>query len=440
MSEDANAFVAWFRHSSPYINAHRGRTFVVLFGGEAVIDPGFSDLIHDLALLNSLGVRLVLVHGARPQIEHRLRATGAEIRYVNGLRITTDEAMPCVREAVGSVRMEIEAKLSMGLANSPMAGARMRVASGNFVTARPVGVRDGIDYLHTGEVRRIDAAGVSTWLDTGAMVLLSSIGYSPTGEMFNLSAEEVGIAAAQALRADKLLYLAEEPGPSDESGRLIRQLTPAETQHLLQDRSDLSPVTRRHLQHALLGARAGVRRVHLLHRVVNGALIQELFTRDGIGTLISTDVYEGVRPATIDDVGGILELITPLEEQGILVRRSRELLEMEIEQFAVVERDGGIIGCAALYPYAADGCGELACVAVDAGYQGEARADALLNQIERRARRAGLTRIFVLTTRTAHWFRERGFEPGRIGDLPMGRQALYNYQRNSRVFIKELGQ
>jgi amino-acid N-acetyltransferase len=438
VSSAPDAFVTWFRHSSPYINAHRKRTFVVLFGGEVVADPGFSNLIHDLALLNSLGVHLVLAHGARPQIEDRLRSVGTELRYVQSLRVTTDEAMPCVREAVGSVRMEIEAKLSMGLANSPMAGARMRVASGNFVTAKPLGVRDGIDYLHTGEVRRVDAVGIRAWLDVGAIVLLSSIGYSPTGEMFNLSAEEVGIAAARALRADKLLYLAEEPGPTDDSGELIRQLTPSETQQLLNERQDLTPVTRRHLEHALLAARAGVRRVHLLDRAMDGALIRELFTRDGVGTLVSSDTYESVRSATIDDVGGILELISPLEADGILVRRSRELLEMEIERFVVLERDGGIIGCAALYPYPDEACGELACVAVAPAYQGAVRADTLMQSVERQARRAGLARIFVLTTRTAHWFRERGFEAAKLDELPMARQALYNYQRNSRVFVKHL--
>ncbi len=438
MKPAGSDFVGWFRHSSPYINAHRGRTFVVALGGEAVADAAFPSVIHDLALLHSLGVRLVLVHGARPQIEDRLRSAGVEIRYVHGLRVTDEAALPSVRAAVGSVRMEIEALLSMGLANSPMAGARIRVASGNFVVARPLGVREGIDYQHTGEVRRLDVAGIRTWLDAGAIVLLSSVGYSPTGEIFNLNAEDVAVAAASNLMADKLLYLSEAPLPVTAAGELIRQLSPPEAERLLQSNQDLQDATRRHLAHALSACAAGVGRVHLLPRALDGALILELFTRDGVGTLLSADLFEEVRVATIEDVGGVLELIEPLEQQGVLVRRSRERLETEIDHFMVIERDGAVIGCAALYPFPADGVGELACVAVHSDYRRGGRADALLTRLERRARHHGLKQIFVLTTHTAHWFRERGFEPARIEDLPVERRALYNYQRNSKVFVKTL--
>lgn len=438
MKPKGGDFVGWFRQSSPYINAHRGRTFVVALGGEAVADAGFASVIHDLALLHSLGVRLVLVHGARPQIDERLRRAGLEIRYVRGLRVTDEAALPSVRAAVGSVRMEIEALLSMGLANSPMAGARIRVASGNFVVARPLGVRDGTDYQHTGEVRRVDQAGIRTWLDAGAIVLLSSVGYSPTGEIFNLNAEDVAVAAASSLRADKLMYLSEAPLPVTVEGELLRQLSSPEAERLLLTGQALQDATRRHLTHALSACAAGVRRVHLLPRSLDGALILELFTRDGVGTLLSADLFEEVRVATIEDVGGILELIEPLEQQGVLVRRSRERLETEIGHFVVIERDGAVIGCAALYPFPEDGVGELACVAVHADYRRRGRADALLMQLERRARGHGLRRIFVLTTRTEHWFRERGFEPARIEDLPVERRALYNYQRNSKVFVKAL--
>ena len=431
-------FVDWFRHASPYINAHRGRTFVVLFGGAALQDQGFATLIHDLVLLNSLGVRLVLVHGARPQIEARLAASGQALSYAQGLRRTSAAAMPAVCEAVGAVRTEVEARLSMGLANSPMAGLRMRVVSGNFVTARPLGVRDGVDFGFTGEVRRVDARGIRTGLDSGALVLLSPLGYSPTGETFNLSGEEVAAAAAAALRADKLLFLAEGPPPRTPDGGLIRQLSPTQAQALLAQRQDLPEATRRHLNEALDVCRQGVRRVHLLERERDGALLQELFTREGVGTLVSSDPYEVVRQATIDDVGGILELIRPLEEEGVLVRRSRELLENEIEQFVVLELDGMVIGCAALYPFPEEGMGEVACVAMHPDYQGAGRAGRLLGQVERRARQQGLTCLFVLTTRSSHWFQERGFEPASSDDLPMARRRLYNLQRNSRVYLRTL--
>ncbi len=432
-------FVQWFRQAGPYINAHRGKIFVVLLGGEAVEADSFSSLIHDLALLHSLGIRLVLAHGARHQIEARLREAGREPRYANGLRITEAEDLPNVKQAVGRLRIRIESRLSMGVANSPMHGARLRVVSGNLITARPLGVRDGVDYGFTGEVRRIDDRAIRLWLDQDAIVLLSPLGYSPTGEIFNLSAEDVATAAAMALRADKLLVLSEIPELRDSvTDRPIRELSPSDAQRLLTERPDLPEGTTRHLQQALRACQAGVRRVHLLNRRVNGALLLELFTRDGVGTLITADIYEGLRSATIDDVGGLLELIRPLEEDGTLVRRSRERLEMEISRFILLERDGMIIGCSALYPFPEERLGELACVAVHPDYRNNGRADALLRFIERQARDQGLHRLFVLTTRTAHWFRERGFEPAEVGDLPMGKQALYNWQRRSKVFIKSL--
>ena len=431
-------FVAAFRHSAPYIHAHVESTFVLVLSGEAVADASFPVLIQDIALLNSLGVRLVLVHGARPQIEERLKEADTEMQYVNGLRVTDDTALACVKEAVGTVRVEIEAMLSMGLASTPMYGARIRVASGNFVTARPLGVRDGVDYCHTGEVRRIDAEAIQDNLDDNSVVLLSPLGYSPTGEIFNLSAEEVATAAAVALKADKLILLVEGKGLLDARRQLIQQLDPAAAAKLLQSRRKLPEDMVRHLESALHAVKRGVRRVHLIGRGLDGALLRELFTRDGSGTLITAEIFEGLRPAAIEDAGGILELIAPLEEEGILVRRSRERLEMEIGHFKVIERDGSIIGCAALYPHPKNRMGELACLAVHREYQNEGRGDMLLQAMERDALEQGLNRLFVLTTHTAHWFRERGFRTGKVEELPMQKRSMYNYQRKSKVFLKRL--
>ncbi|UCC57058.1 MAG: amino-acid N-acetyltransferase [Gammaproteobacteria bacterium] len=432
-------FVEGFRQSAPYINAHRDCTFVLAFGGDAVADSRFADLVHDIALLHSLGIRLVLVHGARPQIETRLRARGARLEYAGGLRVTDDAALECVKEAAGTVRVEIEALLSMGLANTPMAGARIGASSGNFVTARPLGVRDGIDYCHTGEVRRIDRTAIRQHLDNRRIVLLSPLGYSPTGEVFNLSAEEIAVAAASDLQADKLILLTEEADLRDGRRQLISQLSLPEATKLLQSRRKLPEDTVRHLQLAIQACRKGVRRTHIVSRRKDGAVLLELFTRDGSGTLITAEIYEGLREAVIDDVGGILELIKPLEEQGVLVRRSRERLEMEIDHFLVIERDGTIIACAALYPSGDRRQGELACLAVHPDYRNAGRGDALLAAIEERAAGMEIERLFVLTTQTAHWFRERGFVPGELKQLPGKKKSLYNYQRNSKVYFKTTG-
>jgi amino-acid N-acetyltransferase len=431
-------FVRWFRDSAPYINALRGRTFVIVFGGEAVQDTGFANLIHDFALLNSLGIRLVLVHGARLQVETRLKARQTASQYLDSLRITDDTALACVKEAVGTLRVEIEALLSMGLINSPMAGARIRVASGNVVTARPMGVHDGIDYLHTGEVRRIDTEAIHQQLEQGAVMLLSPLGYSPTGEVFNLSAEDVATSAAIALQADKVLYLVEGSGLRDTRKRLIRELTLNAAQQLLDSRRHLPDDMRRILYSAVNLSLNGIPRVHIISRQIDGALLQELFTRDGAGTLISTNPYEGTRQACIDDVAGILELITPLEQANILVRRSREWLEMEIKRFTVIERDGMIIACAALYPFHKEQAAELACLAVHPNYRRTGRGDTLLQYLEQRAREHSLQRLFVLSTQAAHWFLERGFKKADLKALPVRRKALYNYQRNSKVFVKML--
>lgn len=429
--------VHWFRNAAPYIHAHRGRTFVIAFTGDAIEEAEFPHLIHDIALLSSLGIKLVLVHGARPQIEAALTQRGLNLRYVNGLRITDDAALPCVKEAAGAVRVEIEALLSMGLPNSPMAGAQIRVASGNFITARPLGVREGVDYCHTGEVRNVDSEAIQQRLGHGAIVLLSPLGYSPTGEIFNLSAEEVATASAIALKADKLIFVGTGLPAADPSP-LPRDLTCDEAAQWLATTAGLPEELTFHLQSAIQACRSGVHRTHIIDQHLDGALLMELFSRDGVGTLVTAIAFEDTRQATIEDVGGILELIAPLEETGALVRRSRERLEMEIERFIIMERDGAIIACAALYPFPEAGMGELACLVMHPGYRRSRRATALLSMIEKSARQQGLARLCVLTTQTAHWFRERGFEPARLEELPENKRALYNYRRGSKVFIKSL--
>jgi amino-acid N-acetyltransferase len=435
---DTYAYVSWFRGSAPYINAHRGKTFVIYFGGEAVADARFPTLLHDFALLNSLGIRLVLVHGIRPQIDERLNNRNQMARFHAGLRITDGGALECVKEAAGTVRVEIEALLSMGLANSPMAGARIRVASGNFVTARPVGVRDGVDFQHTGEVRRIDATGIRAALDRGDVVLLSAVGYSPTGEIFNLRSEEVATAAAIALKAHKLLLLGEEDCVSSRDGQLIRQLTTDEAHALLDEPVSCNASVIPDIEAATQACSQGVDRAHTLNWQTDGALLLELFTRDGIGTLISQAPFEAMRPAAVGDVPGILDLIVPLEKQGVLVARSRERLEGEITDYTVIERDGTVIGCAALHDFPDARMGELACLVLHPDYRGCQRGERLLTHIEQLAKSHALSRLFVLTTRTAHWFRERGFEPADIEALPDDRRSVYNTQRNSKVLIKTL--
>jgi len=433
-----NEFVNWFRASSPYIHAHRNKTFVISFGGEAVLDDDFDHHVHDFALLNSLGIRLVLVHGIRPQIDQRLNKLNAAPRFSNNLRITDDLALQCVKEAAGLVRVEIEALLSLGLASSPMAGAKIKVASGNFVTAKPLGVIDGVDYCHTGEVRRIDSAAIHQQLDQDNVVLISPIGYSPSGEIFNLSAEQVATAVAIALKAEKLVLLTEQNCCNPDSGEQVQQMTTAEVSAFLESYPQLQESVSQPLKAAIQACQSGIARVHLINRSQDGALLLELFTRDGIGTLISSTPYEELRPAALNDIGGILELIKPLEQQGILAKRSREKIETEIADYIVIERDGLIIGCIALHSNPQRQFGALACLAVHPEYQRSARANRLLDYAYRKARQLNLKKLFVLSTQTMHWFIERGFLSSDIDSLPEPLKALYNSQRNSKVLCKDL--
>lgn len=430
--DDTQQYISWFRHSSPYINAHRNKTFVILISGEAVEHDNFHNIVHDIALLSSLGVRLVLVHGSRTQIDAQLKLDHLTTGFHQGKRITHKESLNSVIKAVASVRVKIEALFSMGLVNSPMHGSGIRVSSGNYLIAKPLGVIDGVDFEHTGEPRSIDVATIKSLLDSHHIVLLPNIGYSPTGETFNLNVASVAQKTAIALQADKLICFSPEEGFTDKQGNLIKELNAKQTEHVFSDQ---------HAQLFQASAHAcikGVKRAHIISYKIDGALIQELFTRDGCGTLISVDPYENLRQATINDVGGVLELIAPLEEQGILVKRSRELLETEIDQFTVIERDGHIIGCAALYTYAKDKLAELACITVHPDYREGRRGEQMLTFLEKQAQSSGFEKIFVLTTQTAHWFQERGFIAAHLSELPMEKQDLYNYQRNSLIFTKNL--
>jgi len=421
--KDTTHFVHWFRSAAPYIHGFRGKTFVIAFGGELVADGGFVQLAHDVNLLNSLGVRLVLVHGVRPQVEARLIENGAAIRYVNGLRVTDDAALACVKEAAGTVRVEIEALLSLGIANTPMAGADIRVASGNFVTAKPIGVIEGEDLLHTGEVRKIDAAAIRRRLDQHDIVLLSPIGYSPTGEIFNLSLEDVATQAAVELAADKLIFLIDTEGVPAKGRAIHNTLTVNEARQILEQAGrgrtrKLPEDVTYYLPCTITACTQGVKRAHFISRHRDGALLSELFTREGVGTLITPAPLETLRAATIDDVGGILGLIEPLERDGILVWRSRERLEMEIERFLVLESDNVIAGCVALYPFPEEQAAELACLVVSSEFRGRGFGDRLLAEAEKRGKKAGFKQLFVLTTRTEHWFEERGFVDSSPDHLP----------------------
>ncbi|HEX9392701.1 MAG TPA: amino-acid N-acetyltransferase [Usitatibacteraceae bacterium] len=433
------AFVKWFRSATPFIHEFGGGTIVIAFGGEVLSDGELMQLAHDINVLVSLEVRVVLVHGTRPQIEDQLKQHGVTPRYADGRRVTDDAALKCVKEANGIVRMEIEATLSTELANSPMAGADIRVSSGNFITAKPFGVHGGVDFMHTGQVRKVDVEGITRRLDDHEVVLISPIGFSPTGDIFNCTLEDVATSVATALKADKLIFLTEAMGATDAKGKLQNELTAIQAQELLgAGASTLSDDVRYFLPCAIRAVRDGVKRAHLISRHIDGALLMELFTHHGIGTMVVLESPDKLRDARLADVDGIMAIIDPLVAQGVLVKRDRALIEQEIERFIVLEQDEEIIGCAALYPFPSDKAVELACLAVNPFYRDGGRGERILHFAEKRAKEKGFKTLFALSTQTTQWFVERGFTEVDVGKLPAEKQAMYNYQRRSKIYSKGL--
>jgi amino-acid N-acetyltransferase len=430
-------FVAFFRQVAPYIHSFRNCTFVIAFGGELVAENRLNALVQDLSLLNALGIKLVVCHGSRPQVNEQMELKGIVGQFERGMRITTKEALECAKEAAGEIRLDIEALFSQGLPNTPMQGARVRVVSGNFVTARPVGVVDGIDYQHTGRVRKIDGEALKQSINADAVVLLSPLGFSPTGEAFNLAMEEVATQAAIALNADKLIFLTETPALIDADGEPITELEYDDAERLLASNT-FPEVESYFLRHAIKACKGGVERAHLVPYSRDGACLLEVFTHDGIGTMITEEALESLREATIEDVGSIISLIEPLENDGTLVPRGRDKIERDLNLFSVLEHDGRIFGCAVLYEFPNEKMGEMACLVVSQQAQGTGDGERILKHIEQRAKAAGLKKIFVLTTRTMHWFLKRGFVQATIEDLPPARQSKYDWSRKSQVLIKTL--
>ncbi len=363
-------FVPWFRSVAPYIHKHRGNTLVVGIAGEAIAAGKLQNVAQDLALIQSMGVEIVLVHGFRPQVNEQLRAKGHEPRYSHGMRITDSVALDCAQEAAGQLRYEIEAAFSQGLPNTPMAGATVRVISGNFITARPVGLMDGVDFQHSGLVRKVDTEGIQRTLDMGALVLLSPFGFSPTGEAFNLTMEDVATSVAIALQADKLMFLTEVPGLradlADPESDIDTEIPLADAKKLLASlpAPDLPTDPAFYLQHCIRACEGGVERSHILPFAVDGALLLEIYTHDGFGTMVVDEKLESVREATMDDVSGIVALIEPFEKDGTLVKRDRTEIERDAGNYTIIEHDGVIFGCAALYPYPEARTGEMAALTV----------------------------------------------------------------------------
>jgi amino-acid N-acetyltransferase len=428
MKQSELDFINTLRQSTRYIEQHRGKTCVIYLPGDLMLaGDSFKQLTQDIGLLQHLGLKMVLVMGATPQINTALNSHNLPWELHQQFRITTSEMIPIFQQTIGMVRSQMEAVFSQA---TNQQSTPLTLISGNWVIAQPKGVIEGVDFQHTGTLRRINHQAISTSLTGGSIVLLTPLTYSLTGEVFNLNTLEQACEVAKAIQADKLMIF----GNPEQMQNLPKQMSVVElnaTIKLAQNKEQT-----RFLKQ-IANTNFHVKRIHLIDQHEPNALLQELFTRDGYGTLIFSDRYHQLRPATIEDVGGILDMITPLEKQGVLAKRSRERLELEINNFIVIERDQHIIGCAALYPIS-EGMGELACLAVHPSYQGQHLGHELLKAIEQKAQKSQMKQLFLLTTHTHHWFIEHGFMHTTVDALPSQRLSLYNAQRQSKVLLKLL--
>ena len=527
-----------FRSMAPYIAAHRGKTVVIHVPGEAIDGQcaNFPALVQDIILMHTLGIKIVLVAGCRPQINERLVKAGRDPLSMldeHGMRRTDAFTLRCVREASSYARVYLESQVGRGLVDTSYTTGLVQVSSGNFVTAKPYTV-DSADwvrehyssceqreasaaaeehqYLHdddfgyAGTVDKINTERINHLLACDDVVLIGCLGYTESGEVYNCASEEVAMHAAAQLGAHKLCFLYDGHELRDRGtggvvhsmpytiGRAFldqyRDHRAAESEYSAEERlekaktkeeSSVSDLTYQSDSYAMeedayslslsdeellmnerkenevlmymdLAVEAcflGVRRAHLIQRQEDGSLLLELFTRDGGGLMISRDIYDGVRGARVSDIGALLRLIRPLEEKGVLVRRSKAMLERAIVggEFTVVERDGTVMACASLSLY--DDCGsdggegssysaEIGCIAVHPAERSSGKGNALVGYLLRRANNLGCREVFALTTRTAHWFIERGFHEAEFDDLPQAKKDIVDRSRNSRVYMMQL--
>lgn len=428
-------FVAHFREAAPYIRQMRGKTLVAGIDDRLLEGDTLNKLAADIGLLSQLGIRLVLIHGARHFLDRHAAAQGRTPHYCRGLRVTDETSLEQAQQFAGTVRSRFEAALCgsvSGFARAPS----VPLVSGNFLTARPIGVIDGTDMEYAGVIRKTDTAALRFQLDAGNIVWLPPLGHSYSGKTFHLDMLQTAASVAVSLQAEKLVYLTLSDGISRPDGTLAVTLSAQEAQSLAEHAGG---ETRRLISSAVAALEGGVHRVQILNGASDGSLLQELFTRNGIGTSIAKEAFVSIRQAHSGDIPHIAALIRPLEEQGILLHRSREYLENHISEFSILEHDGNLYGCAALKTFTEADCGEIACLAVSPQAQDGGYGERLLAHIIDKARGIGISRLFALSTNTGEWFAERGFQTASEDELPETRRKDYRSNgRNSHILVRRL--
>jgi amino-acid N-acetyltransferase len=418
-----------------YVPHYRDRIFVIALDGVVVEDENFRNLLLDIALLRSLSVRVLLVHGAAHQIRRLAEQLSVKPSDLEGTGVTDDATLQLALNAAYRVTHEILEGLS---------SADLRGACGNVLVAHPAGILQGVDYQHTGRIDRVDTTLLKALLERDVVPVIPPIGCDGEGRSYRLNSDAVAVEVARAVQAVKLIYLTTAPGiqiGGPPEPQLIRHLSVAEAEVILRrSRNELPRSLSSKLEHGIRAAQGGVPRVHIIDGRVEEGLLAEVFSNEGIGTLIHANEYQSIRRAQRKDVRAIYALIQAGVANDELVRRSRSEIERQVDDFFVFEVDRNTVACAALHRYPEQSMAELACVCVDNRYENRGIGVKLIQYAEAQARAAGMARLFCLSTQAFHFFQTKGgFVPGNPEDLPPGRRERYEASgRRSVVLLKAL--
>ena len=441
--------VELIRETFHYQSRFEGSTMVFKIDFPVTEDPGFPYLMKDLALLAQTGFKIVIVPGAKESIDAVLKqheivcAYSAAGNEREPMRITTAQALPFVEMAAFHAATRFMTFLS---------ASRVDAVIGNFVRARGLGITDGLDMEHTGAVDKIFTDSISRVLNLGMVPILPCIGWSPAGKPYNVSSDEIALAVSAALGAIKLFIVSVQGGlrqgnfpiPENtevrENGSVVR-LTPQEADAIVAAftarNTGVMPAALRELKLALRASRAGVDRVHIIDGREEGAVLKELFSNLGAGTMIYADAYESIRSFRNGDLPDILRLMEPLMQTGILIRRTAEQIQEKGDDYVVFEIDGSVHACAALHDWG-ENQGEIAAVATDPVCSGMNLGRRIVSYLIEKARKNHMNRVFVLTTQTQDWFESLGFREVLVESLPERKRQAYDQSRKSKVYALEL--
>jgi len=414
-----------------YIPRFREKTFILSVDGAIVTDENFANLLLDVAVLRSLNIRVVLVHGASAQIQALASERQMTASNLDGTGVTDADTLKLALTAANRLTHEILEGLS---AND------LRAASSNALIAHPLGIIQGVDHLFTGKIERVDVQLLETLLAQDIIPVIPPLGFDGDGRTYRVNSDGVALAVAEALKAIKLIFITTHDGLLRQE-QLVRQMLVADLETLLaQHKTDFLPEMLSKAQHAAAACRAGVQRVHVINGRVDEGLLAEVFSNEGIGTLIYASEYEQIRRALKKDVRAILTLTKNSVASDELVKRTRVSIERQLHDFYIFEIDRNTVACVALHPYPELGKGELACLYVDASHENQGIGRKLLQFAENKARDLGLTELVALSTQAFTYFQSKGgFVEGTPDDLPPARREKYEQSgRNSKILIKKL--